>query len=202
MHLLRLLILMAEKQIIIIKTKTMKTQFNHFLIICLVSTLFISNTFGQVAFHKSKSTSSFKFGDMLANPVNDGSLVEARVSQPALIAFSNSFPNVANTKWFRVDKLYLVQFMKNENVNKALYDVKGNLIYTICYGTEKDLPRDVRRLVRREYVGFEYNILQAIEVNEDNRNIWVINLSDDKSLITARVEDGIIEEVKHYRRSK
>jgi hypothetical protein len=98
--------------------------------------------------------------------------------------------------------MYLVLFVKNENVNKALYDVKGNLIYTIYYGSEKDLPRDVRRLVRREYVGFEYNILQAIEVNEDNRNIWVINLSDDKSLITARVEDGIIEEVKHYRRSK
>ncbi len=83
----------------------MKTPFNYFLIICLLSALFHSNTFGQVAIHKSKSA-TFKFGDMLANPVNDGSLVEARVSQPAFIAFSNSFPNVTNTKWFRVDKMY------------------------------------------------------------------------------------------------
>ncbi len=180
----------------------MKTPFNYFLIICLASTFFISNTFGQVAVSKSRSASSFKFGDMLANPVNDGSLVEARVSQPALNAFANSFQDVTNTKWFRVEDMYMVQFMKNENQHKALYDVKGNLIYTICYGSEKDLPRDVRRLVRKEYVGFEYNILQAIGVNEDNRNIWVINLSDDKSLITARVENGYIEEVKNYRKSK
>ncbi len=172
------------------------------LFICLVTSISISSASGQLLVNKSKSASSFKFGDMLANPTNDGSLVEARVSQPALNAFSNFFPNVTNIKWFRVDKMYLVQFVKNENQNKALYDVNGNLNYTICYGTEKDLPRDVRRLVRKEYVGFEYNILQAIEVNEDNRNIWVINLSDDKSLITARVENGYIEEVKNYRKSK
>ncbi len=118
----------------------MKTPFNYFLIICLASTFFISNTFGQVAVSKSRSASSFKFGDMLANPINDGSLVEARVSQPALLAFSNYFKNVTDTKWFRVDKMYLVQFMNNQNLNKALYDVKGDLIYTICYGSEKDLP--------------------------------------------------------------
>ncbi len=178
----------------------MKTQFNYFLIICLSSGIFISNTFGQLAVHKSRSSSSFTFGDILANPVNDGSLVEARVSQPALNAFSNSFQNVTNAKWFRVDKMYLAQFIKNENQTKALYDVKGNLIYTIYYGSEKDMPDNIRKLVKREYV--EYNILQAIEVNEDNRNIWVVNLNDHKSLITVRVEDGIIEEVKHYKKSK
>lgn len=90
--------------------------------------------------------------------------------------------------------------MKNENQNAALYNVKGNLIYSICYGSEKDLPRDVRRLVKKEYV--EYNILQAIEVNQDNRTIWVINLGDDISLITIRVENGSIEKMKHYTKSK
>ncbi len=180
----------------------MKTQFNCFLIICVVLTVFIGDTFSQVAIHRSKLASSFTFGDMLANPEGDGSLVEARVSHPALIAFSNSFKNVTNTKWFRVEDMYLVQFIKNENQHKALYDVKGNLVYTISYGSEKNLPRDVRRLVRKEYVGFEYNILQAIEVNEDKRNIWVVNLDDGESLVTVRVENGFIEEVKNYRKSK
>ncbi len=124
----------------------MKASFNRFLITCLASILFISNTFGQVKIHKSRSASSFEFGDMLANPIGDGSLVKARVSEPALISFNNYFPNVTNIKWYRHDKKYLARFVKNGNNTSAIFSVKGNLIYSISYGSEKDLPRVIRRL--------------------------------------------------------
>ena len=69
---------------------------NSLLITSLVSTLCINDTFSQYAIKnqnnkKIKTTSSFTFGDIIANPLKDGSLVESRVSQLALIAFKNSF---------------------------------------------------------------------------------------------------------------
>ncbi len=54
--------------------------------------------------------------------------------------------------------------------------------------------------LKKMYV--EFNILQAVEVNGDNRNIWVVTLDDEESVIIARVENEIIEEMKHYRKSK
>ena len=43
--------------------------------------------------------------------------------------------------------------------------------------------------------------MQAINVKEDNRDIWVVNLEDDKKLIIARVEDDGLEEVGNYNKS-
>ncbi len=168
------------------------------VVLALVSFTDISNA--QLRIHKSKAGSSFIYGDMLANPSGDGSLAEMRVSQDALQAFSHSFQDASNAKWYRLEKFYLVYFTKNEQENKALYDIKGNLKYSISYGTVKDLPNDIRKMVKRQYI--EYNILQVIEVNEDSRNIWIINLDDDYDLITARVENVDIEEMARYQKSK
>ncbi len=41
----------------------------------------------------------------------------------------------------------------------------------------------------------------AIKVEVDNREIWVVNMEDKKNLITVRVEDGEMEEVKNLQKS-
>ncbi len=93
-----------------------------------------------------------------------------------------------------------MDFIKNEKQHKCLYNLKGNLIYSLSYGTEKDLPREIRREVKREYI--DYNITQAIESHEDNRDVWIINLDDAKSFLSVAVENGFIEELSHYTKSK
>ena len=178
----------------------MKTQFNYLLIACLATTLCIGNTFGQPGVKKSITAARFEYGDLLANPAKDGSLAESRVSEKALIAFSKSFPDATNAKCSRFEKKYGVDFIKNEKQHKCLYNVKGNLIYSLSYGSEKDLPRDIRREVKREYI--DYDITQAIEANEDNRDVWIVNLDDANSFITVAVENGSIEELSHYKKSK
>lgn len=130
----------------------MKTPVNILLMFCLLMILTSGQSFGQNGFKANSTKSIFLYGDSLANPSGDGSLVESRVSQPALMAFAKSFRNSTNAKWYRLNQYYLVHFTKNENENKALYDVKGNLKYSVLYGGEKDLPRDIRRMVKREYV--------------------------------------------------
>ena len=70
----------------------------------------------------------------------------------------------------------------------------------MSYGHENNLPKEVRRLVKSNYVDF--NIAQVINVQENNRDIWVVSLEDDKKLIMARVEDGALEEVSNMDKSR
>ena len=183
----------------------MKYLLASLLIISIASTLGIDNTFSQrpiknPRFLKTQESSSFTFGDILANPLNDGSLVESRVSQMALNAFKTSYQNVTYSKWYRVRRNYLVYFKANENVSRALYDARGNLISSFFYGSEKDLPLAVKDLVKIRYPG--YDILVTIEIHEADKEIWVINLGNDKSLVSVSVENGFIQVMSQYRRTQ
>jgi hypothetical protein len=119
----------------------------------------------------------------------------ASVNQKVSDAFRASFKDAISPTWYRLNKDYLVEFITGDMNNRALFKKNGVLIYQISYGHETNLPKEVRRLVKSNYIDF--NIVQAINVKEDNRDIWVVNLEDDKKLIIARVEDGSLEEVSN-----
>jgi hypothetical protein len=114
-------------------------------------------------------------------------------------AFLDDFKDAVNPTWYRLDKDYLVKFITADMNNTALYKKNGNLIYHISYGYEHNLPQDIRHLVKVNYIDFK--IVQAINVKENRRDIWVINLEDDKKFIMARVEDGELEEVSNHDKS-
>jgi len=73
----------------------------------------------------------------------------------------------------------------------------GKLINVTTYGTEKDLPADVRKIVKREY--YDYKIAVAIEVKENNRDIWVVQLDNASEQIAVKIEDGEMEEVQNIK---
>jgi hypothetical protein len=109
-------------------------------------------------------------------------------------SFRSYFSNAIDTKWYELNKNYLVRFMTDDNQNRALFTKKGNLIYHISYGYEKNLPDAIRKQVKSTY--FDYDITRAIKVNEGNRIVWVVNLEDAKTLILVRLESGEMDEVE------
>ena len=123
----------------------------------------------------------------------------ASVSKKVSDAFNASFKDAVSPTWYRLDKDYLVEFITGDMNNRALYKKNGVIIYQISYGHENNLPKEVRRLVKYNYLDFD--IIQAINVIINNRNIWVVNLEDNKKLIMARVEDGALEEVSNMDKS-
>jgi len=123
----------------------------------------------------------------------------ANVSKKVSDAFQSNFKNAVNATWYRLDKDYLVKFITGDMNNQALYKRNGALVYQISYGHENNLPKEVRRLVKSNYIDF--NIVQAINVQENNRNIWVVNLEDNNKLIVARIEDDGLEEVYNFDKS-
>jgi hypothetical protein len=114
--------------------------------------------------------------------------------------FSQYFQNATNLTWYEIDKKFLVKFIQNDQENRALFTRSGNLVYHISYGTEKDLPAEVRHLVKSTY--YDQSINRILKVNQDERNIWVISLEDAKQYIMVRVENLELEETQRMQKSK
>ena len=92
---------------------------------------------------------------------------------------------------------YLAEFNMDGRSTRAMFYKNGDIFYTISEGSEKDLPAEVRRQIKSNYV--DYIITKVSEINSDNHSAWVVNLHDDNHLIIARVIDGALDELAHYK---
>lgn len=121
------------------------------------------------------------------------------VSEKALKSFRTSFKNPVGASWYQVGKYFLAKFEADGKKQKALFNKNGAIIYTISYGFEKDLPTELRKAIKSNY--YDQTISMAIEVNENNRTIWVVRLEDESSSTLVRLENGEMEEVQKYKKS-
>ena len=124
------------------------------------------------------------------------SVVSARVNK----AFEKMFTDVSNIRWFKLNEKFMVLFIQNDQENRALFSKNGQVVYHICYGLEKNLPSEIRHLVKSHY--YDQAITWVYKVNQDDRNIWVINVEDEKAFIFLRVEDLALEETIRYDKIK
>lgn len=117
------------------------------------------------------------------------------VSQKVVKAFKAAFKDAEDPKWFKLNKDFLVQFIMNQQQNNALFRKNGFMIYHLAFGGEKNLPADIRKIIKPNY--YDYNITKVVQVSEADRNIWVVNMEDAKKYIIVRVENGELEEVQN-----
>ena len=121
------------------------------------------------------------------------------VTEKALQSFRSSFKNPVGASWHQVGKHFLAKFEADGKKQRALFNKNGAIIYTISYGVEKDLPSDLRKQIKSNY--YDNAISMAIEVNENNRTIWVVRMEDSATMITVRLENGEMEEVQNFKKS-
>ncbi len=186
----------------------MKKQIFAYVLALISSTATISNSFAQTAAVSNQSeaiaktsfdlsTSSFNNTDD-APPASTALSITA-VSPKAVKSFDKSFKEVTSPVWYAVNKnSYLATFTdKDGRSSRALFAKNGYIHYTINYGTEKNLPKEARRLIKSYYV--DYNIGRVSEVSVDLQKVWIVNLQDDENIVIARVtSDGTIDELAQY----
>lgn len=118
------------------------------------------------------------------------------VSHKLTKIFNDDFKDAVSPAWYKLNKNYLVYFIADDMNNRALYRKNGHMVYNFRYGFEKHLPADVKEAVKAAFNN--YDITSAINVQQDNRNIWLVNLQDWDKLIIARVEKGKMDDVAEY----
>ncbi|MES1215273.1 MAG: hypothetical protein ABUT20_07145, partial [Bacteroidota bacterium] len=70
-------------------------------------------------------------------------------------------------------------FKLNEVIVKVLYDDNGDLLQTMRYYTERNLPPNILVRVKKKYAGKE--IFSVSEISSENDISYHITLKDDKN---------------------
>ena len=73
------------------------------------------------------------------------------------------------------------------------------MIYSINYCSENNCRSDIKKMITDKYE--TYTITSAAKVLQDNREIWIVKLADKFNYVTARLEDGEIEEIENFQKA-
>lgn len=163
----------------------MKPQFLLRFLACLLFAVFLnSGSFAQ-------DTSAQKLPAVV--------ITNTQVNTKVWESFKREFKNAVDPHWFKIGTDYLVRFFAEDQNQSALFNKRGSLIYNITYGKEKHLPTDIRQQVKSVY--YDYKITNALSIRESERMIWVVNLEDDKNMLIVRIENGEMEEARHFKKT-
>lgn len=128
-----------------------------------------------------------------------GASNKAMVTEKVNKSFNRMFKEADQARWIEVNKRFIVNFIMDNQKNKAVFTKGGDLVYHLVYGTEKELPTDIRTTVRSKY--FDYSITSTVNVKLEGRSIWIVNIEDAKKIMVIRIEDGTMDIVDNINKA-
>ncbi|HYK75875.1 MAG TPA: hypothetical protein VEV16_02775 [Daejeonella sp.] len=117
-----------------------------------------------------------------------GASSSMEISKKVSDSFSRLFKDVLAPQWLEVNKRFIVNFIQNDQKNKAVFTKVGTLVYHLIYGNEEQMPKSVRDLVKSRY--YDYAITSAINVKAQENDVWIVNVEDATQIMVLRIEDG------------
>lgn len=107
-------------------------------------------------------------------------------TEKVLDAFNKTFPNVKEVAWTENDHSYEVKFKQNEILSKITYDQDGNILKTLRYYYEQDLPLLVLSKVKNKFS--DKKIFGVTEESTDEGTYYHIILEDEKHWINITAD--------------
>jgi hypothetical protein len=138
--------------------------------------------------------------DKLPADATPNVIPENAVNSSLVRNFRHNYPTVTNEKWNEGPDHYYVTFHTGSVKTKIVFDKNGKTDYTLKMYGEKQLPSDVRLLVRSLYYDHKVTHVQQLDIKR--RTIYVIQLEDKDALKTLRVSEGEVEEIGNIRKAK
>jgi hypothetical protein len=118
--------------------------------------------------------------------------VDARLSK----AFRHAFPKAKDARWSRINKNFLVKFIRDDMKHQTLFQKNGYIKYDISYGMAHNLPMVLGEQIIAVYKG--YDIANVAKIVRYKEKFWIINLEGLSDYVVIRAADGDLEEVSHY----
>jgi hypothetical protein len=143
---------------------------------------------GFSSYEKETGAATYKF---LVTGINGNTASIKDVNIKAAKDFSRSRKKAEDIHWYVDTRGYFAYYFINGNKGWSFYDKKGNFVYNIQTLTEESLPPEIRDLVKRTYY-LDYKIDFAKEVQTDGKTVYIVNISDDKTIKILNIFDGEI----------
>lgn len=137
----------------------------------------------------------FVFASVAANAAG-----RPEVNEKILKSFQQTFIYAQDVVWQEKDNEYLANFWQGEINIRARYDEQGNLLSTIRYYFEKQLPPNVISKLKKKYPGkFIFGVTEVASENEVN---FFIKLQDDKNWYTIKSDIyGNMQQTDKFKRA-
>ena len=122
------------------------------------------------------------------------------ISEKVLKAFKETFANAEEVTWKELDNSCQANFKVNAIQVRAVYDNDGNLLETVRYYGEDNLPPNILARMKKKYAGKE--IFGVTETSGDSDLSYYITLKDDKNWYTIKADPyGNTQQVDKFKRA-
>ena len=122
------------------------------------------------------------------------------INEKVLKAFKETFTYAEDVVWQERDHAYQVNFWQGEVNIRARYDDQGNLLSTIRYYFEKQLPPAIVSKIKRKYSG--KTIFGVTEVSSDEELTYFVTLRDDNNWYTVKSDAfGNLQQTDKFKRA-
>jgi hypothetical protein len=121
-----------------------------------------------------------------------------RVNARAMRDFSKRFAG-KQANWTSTGEVFLAKF-SDETIRTVVgYGLMGRRLYTIKHYSEKEMPRELRHLVKSEYYDYKIDLINEVRIPQSKNEIYIIHLeNEEKQHKILRYSDEGIELVKVY----
>lgn len=117
-----------------------------------------------------------------------------------LAAFSKTFPHVQDVAWTENEYSYEVKFVQNSILSRVTYDKEGNIIKTLRYYKEQELPILVLSKVKSKFP--DKKIFGVTEESSEEGTFYHIILEDEKHWVNITADSyGSIKVDKKYNKA-
>jgi len=126
--------------------------------------------------------------------MSSGVLVTARglgsdhSAMKAAREFWKKYGEGKNESWYKLEAGYIAEFSEATIRYKSVFGRKGNWLYSIKEYGEKELPKEVRDLVKSAY--YDYSIAWVKEVSQNQAVVYVVHIADGPNWKDLLVQDG------------
>ena len=122
------------------------------------------------------------------------------VNEKILQSFNQTFIYAKDVVWQQNDNVYQANFWQGEINIRAKYDEQGNLLGTIRYYFEKQLPPNIVSKIKKKYPG--KFIFGVTEVSSEEEVNFFVTLQDEKNWYTIKSDVyGNMQQTDKFKRA-
>jgi hypothetical protein len=122
------------------------------------------------------------------------------VTEKVLKAFNETFMKATDVVWHEVKNFYEASFKQSEVISRAIYDQDGNLVRTIRYYSQENLPINILTKLQKRYAG--KSVYGVTELSMEDQVSYYITMQDEKHWYIIKADNwGSLELEQKYKKA-